>query len=328
MSLKRMSLRRGVGLAAMAFAGLLPQWAHAELEPPCKPNRLASLDVTYDATGRPMVPVKVEGYSERFLVDTGAMFGMLNWQTVYALNLPKKNLPVHIFYMLNGASMEYESMVHDIQLGDIPINKQPFLVMPAHWSDPDVAGTIAPDTLAHYDVDFDFGRDKIDLIAPNDCDGNVVTWTKRPHVTLPLRVDTDGKMHIIATLDGHDIDGIIDTGSGATVLREDVAGSVLGRGPNEAEVLKIGAGDTNGWNSYHHTFHQLSIGGIIENNPDLLIMSDKLSQVQEPDEINKGFRVLGMQAPPLIIGMDVLKQLHFYVDYRANVLYATAADAR
>jgi predicted aspartyl protease len=323
-----MYVRRALGVLTLAAAGLLPQLAHAELEPPCKPDRLASLDITYDSTGRPTVPVKIEGYSKKFLVDTGATFGMLNWQTVYALNLPKKNLPVHIFYMLNGASMEYESMAHDVELGGIPIEKQPFLVMPAHWSDNETAGTIAPDTLAHYDVDFDFGGGKINLIAPNDCDGNVVTWTHKPHVTLPLRVDMDGKMHITADLDGTSVDAIIDTGSAWSVLREDVAGAVLGRGLGGSEVLRIGTGDNNGWNAYHHKFRMLSIGGIESHNPDLVIMSDKLVQVQEPDEINKGFRIVGMQAPPLIIGMDVLRQLHLYVDYRDNVVYATAADAR
>lgn len=323
-----MSFRRVLGLFTAAIAGLLPQLAHAELEPPCKPDRIATLDITFDSTGRPTVPVKIEGYSEKFLVDTGATFGMLNWQTVYALNLPKKNLPVHIFYMLNGASMEYESMAHDIQLGGIPINKQPFLVMPARWSDNETAGTIAPDTLAHYDVDFDFGAGKMNLIAPNNCDGAVVTWTRAPHVTLPLRVDMDGKMHITANLDGADIDAIIDTGSAWSVLREDVASSLLGRGLGGSEVLRIGTGDNNGWNAYHHKFGKLSIGDIVSRNPDLVIMTDKLVQVQESDEINKGFRMVGMQAPPLIIGMDVLRQLHLYVDYKANVLYATAADAR
>ena len=322
-----MSFRRALGFLAIV-AGFVPQLAHAELEPPCKPDRLASLDITYDSTGRPTVPVKIEGYSKKFLIDTGATFGMLNWQTVYALNLPKKNLPVHIFYMLNGASMEYESMAHDLEIGGIPIDKQPFLVMPAHWSDNETAGTIAPDTLAHYDVDFDFGGRKMTLIAPNNCDGNVVTWTHKPHVTLPLRVDSDGKMHITADLDGTNVDAIIDTGSAWSVLREDVASSVLGRGLGGSEVLRIGTGYNNGWNAYHHKFRELSLGGIVSHDPDLVIMTDKLVQVQESDEINKGFRIVGMQAPPLIIGMDVLRQLHLYVDYKANVVYATAADDR
>lgn len=319
-----------VATAAGLLPGFLPQAALAEYEPACHPHRIATLDITYDPTGRPTVPVEVNGTPQMFLVDTGAMFGMLSWHTADQLGLNKKQLPEHVFYMMNGTSMEYISTVHDLEIGGIggiPVDDQPFLVMPAKWSDPDVAGTLAPDTLSRYDLDFDFGAQRMHLVAPNNCVGNVVTWTQEPHVTLPLRVDSDGKMHIVATLDGHSMDAILDTGSGPSVLRQDEADAVLGRPLDSSELVQRGTGVSNGWDAYRHAFHRLEIGELVVRDPDLLIMTDKLVQVREPEEITKGFRLVGMQAPPLIIGMNVLRRLHMYVDYRANVVYATAADA-
>lgn len=303
-----------------------PTAAYADQEPSCRSNPLASLALTFDETGRPFIPVSIQGHGERFLVDTGASYGMLSWQTAAALGLQRFPAPRHVFYMMNGTSMEYYSTAHDVELGAIKLDSKPFLIMPPTWNDEGVTGSIAPDTLSHFDVDFDFGGGRINLIAPDSCD-DAVTWTRGPRVALPLRIDRTGTLHVTATLDGQEIDAIIDTGSGASVLRADEANAVLGHTLDDSDLVKVGTGPSNGWNTYRHTFKQLSIGGIVVRDPDLLIMTDKLSQVHEPDEVNKGFRIVGMQAPALIIGMNVLRQLHIYIAYKQNLLYATAADA-
>ena len=48
------------------------------------------------------------------------------------------------------------------------------------------------------------------------------------------------------------------------------------------------------------------------NNPDLVLVPDQLSR--QPDE-----------APKILLGVNVLRQLHMYVAYKERKLYVTPA---
>ena len=314
--------------AAVLAAALIGTAANATEDiGACPSDAITSLEITYDNTGRPLVPVSVGGRYEKLLVDTAGYYGMITWGAVTRLDLHRVPVQSHLYYLLNGDSMSYMAIAHDVRVGDISVDDYPFLVMPPDWSTPGVAGTLAPNTLSHYDVEFDFGASRINLYQPTHCDGHTVYWTNGARVSLPLRLDAANNMHVTATIDGTEMDAVIDTGSATSILRSDEAAAVMGHTLDDSELVHAGTGHDNGWDSYRHHFQTLRIGGLTVRDPDILIMTDKLSQVREPDEVDKGFRIVGMQAPPLIIGMSALRQLHLYVAYKDEMLYATAASA-
>ena len=57
----------------------------------------------------------------------------------------------------------------------------------------------------------------------------------------------------------------------------------------------------------------MSFGGVEVSNPDITLIPDRKAQ-------------LGPQAPDLILGIGILRQLHLYIAYREKKLYLTAAS--
>ncbi len=98
-------------IAAVAFAGLLAQPAHADDQAACKLMERAGVPMTLDKGGRPIITTKMNGQDVPMLVDTGGSYGMLTRQTVNLLHLKPENVPEHAFYM--GVSGEaIKSMVN------------------------------------------------------------------------------------------------------------------------------------------------------------------------------------------------------------------------
>lgn len=288
---------------------------------------LTSLEMSYDGGGRPLVPVTIQGRDLKIVVDTGGLFGALTWQTVDQLKLRRDliNGGLQIF-ALNGERAKYMVHVEDVRLGKLVSSRYSFMVMPPDWGSADSVGFLAPDILSTYDLEFDFGAGRLNLISPDHCKGQVVYWTQQPYVALPLRVDGDHKIHIQAMLDGQSMEALIDTGASRSLLRLDEADAVLKRPVRSSELVHVGTGTDNGFDLYKYPFKLLTIGGIAVQNPDLLIATDKLGDVRQPEEIDRNGED-ALHAPPLILGMNVLRKLHLYIAYKEEMLYATGADA-
>lgn len=312
-----------VALAACAF--LMPESAAAA---DCRLKLLTSLEMSYDAGERPLVPATIEGQNTKLVVDTGGLFGALTWQAVDQLKLRRDliNGALQIF-ALNGERAKYMVHVGDVRFGKLVSSRYSFMVLPPDWGATDSAGFLAPDILSTYDLEFDFGAGKLNLISPEHCKGQVVYWTQQPYVALPLRVDAQHKVYLEATLDGQVMEALVDTGSTKSYLRLDEADAVLGRPVKSSELVHTGTGASNGYDFYKYPFKQLTIGGIAVQNPDLVIATDKLGDVRQSEEIDRNGEG-ALHAPPLILGMNVLRKLHLYIAYKEEMLYATGADAR
>jgi hypothetical protein len=194
------------------------------------------------------------------------------------------------------------------------------LILPYGWDDIGGGGTISPDVFGRYDVEFDFAAGKLHLWSPQHCPGKVVYWTQQPYMALPIRVDAVKQIHFSATVDGKEMDALLDTGSSKSILRLDMARAVLGWVSNPPGLLceKDGA-------YCHYPFKALSFGGVAVNNPNIDIIPDQLVGLRERGEVHENTG--NMHAPELIIGTSVLKNLHLYIAYREGVIYGTGAAA-
>ncbi len=309
---------------AAACAILLPIQAAAT---DCRLKLLTSLEMSYDAAGRPLVPVTLEGQDAKLLIDTGGAFGDLTWQAVDQLKLHRDHIQALQIFLLNGERALYMAHAHDLHLGRLVAKEYPFIVLPADWDHPGAIGSLAPDILSTYDLEFDFGANKLNFISPEHCKGQVMYWTQQLYVALPLHIDRGHKASVDVTLDGKDMEAEIDTGASGSVLRLDEADAVLRRPMRSSELVRTGTGKDNGLDYYRYPFKLLTIGGIAVQNPDLVIATDKLGEVRQPEEIDRNGED-ALHAPPMILGMNVLRKLHLYIAYKEEMLYATGADTR
>jgi len=196
---------------------------------------------------------------------------------------------------------------------------------------PDVGGILAPDILQNFDVDIDFGTQKLNLFSKDHCAGHVVYWTTGPVAVVPFRFVESGHIVVEVELDGKPAQALLDTGAYNTSLYSDVAQGQFG--------LVMGSADTPesgelrpGTKTYHHLFKSLSIGGVAINNIDIDIFPN----------LNKGIDS-GTSRPDLgtfmrnakrdegsasmLLGMNVLRHLHVYIAYGEEKLYISGAGA-
>jgi predicted aspartyl protease len=314
-------------LVAAAIAALVLSSPSRSAGQDCHLKQLASLELTYDRAGRPLVAASLEGHDVKLLIDTGGLFGAINWSAVDQLGLRRQHIQALQIYLPNGERTKYMAYGHDLRLGNLLRKEYPFIVYPPDWNDPDSIGSIAPDVLSAYDIEFDFAAGKFGMFSQQHCKGQLVYWTKQPYVALPLRVDREHKIYVPAVLDGTSMKALLDTGSDSTWMRQDEADAVLGRPLKQSELVHVGTGVNSGFDQYHYPFKALSIGGIMVQNPDITIVTDKLGTVRDPNEIDRN-GADSAHEPAMTLGTSILRKLHVYIAYSEDMLYATAADAR
>ena len=180
-----------------------------------------------------------------------------------------------------------------------------------------------------YDVDVDFGNDKLNFFSQDHCPGGVLYWAAPAVAVLPISV-RQGHMTVPVTLDGHEVTAIIDTGAGSTTLRMDIAQrsfdlAMATKDTPEAGILN---GD-EGLKTYTHIFKTLTFGDITVTNPHVSIIPDAVNRNGDSAE-QTGNRARLVKddivGPPMLIGMNVLRQLHIYMAFGERKMYISPAS--
>ncbi len=298
----------------------------------CPPLRMAtSVPMAYDASGRPFVPVKIGTAKKFMLVDTGGGLSVIGQQTVDELGLDHVRVAV-AQYSVSGAYTDQAADASPFAIGNLVAQHMQFMIDPDKSEfGGDAAGVIGPTILRFYDVDFDFGANKFNLMLPDHCPGKVIYWPASGVAVVPMQV-TKAVGHIIVpvTLDGVKLNALIDTGASTTFVTSLVAESDFGLKPGAPDVPDAGPlKGAPGARIYRHRFHSLSLEGIAVNNPDIDIVPDlnrHLLSTPPPigTRIPTNDEAAGLE--DITIGVDVLKHLHLYIAYKEKMLYATPAE--
>src|SRR5215469_10440513 len=151
------------------------------------------------------------------------------------------------------------------------------------------------------------------MFQSNQCNGNVVYWTRSGYATVPMQVDSDWGIRVQVTLDGKMFDAVIDTGSSRSVLTMEAAKDLFGLDEKSPGVVSLGDLALNnkaGNVSYSYPFKAMNFSGVTVNNPDIILVSKK--------QLGEG--------PPALIGISILRQLHLYIAYKDQKLYVTPAQ--
>ncbi|MBV9045141.1 MAG: aspartyl protease family protein [Alphaproteobacteria bacterium] len=291
-----------------ALVSLLVTPARSE---PCQLHQAAAIDMDIEGSGRLVVPMAISGQPVKLLVDTGGYASMLTDSTVDRLGLQREPIRAGIVRMFGGERIMKSVTAHEILLGGLRATTLNFLVLPDHDISPDTNGSLAPDILRGYDVDFDFANAKLNLFAPTTCSGNLVYWTDAPSAEVPFSIDDSGHIRFDVTLDGATFDATLDTGASDSVLDLEAARHAFHLEDGNPALKNMGEGRYG--TSYSYPFRALTFGGIAVNNPNLRLLS------RSDTHLGGSTR--------LLLGIDIIRHLHMYVAYRQKRLVVTAASA-
>jgi hypothetical protein len=160
----------------------------------------------------------------------------------------------------------------------------------------------------------------------------VIYWPHNDAAQVPIVLADKRWIKVPVTLDGKSFLAIIDTGATATTITMNEAQESFGLAPASPGMEPAGNvnGDPN-LASYYHTFAALTLDGITIKNPRMLVMPDKMTDEKAPrikyyQSGNMIYSQKRLEAPELILGMDVLKYLHLYFAFDEHNLYVTSAE--
>jgi len=292
----------------MVYAALACSQAQAQQSQDCKLHRLMSAEMQTIPDGRVSIPVQFEGHDYRLMVDTGGY-----------INTVSPNLVKQEGYTLR----QTDGMLVGMGLRKLNtfVTAKDFAIGHSHgkgfeffvddFNDNFVDGTLAPQVLAAYDLDLDFGHGIFNLVSQDHCPGVVLYWAKAAAV-VPIEIKDRTHIRIPVTIDGKEIMATVDTGAHTSFITMRAARRYLGVDEKNPALKLRGNIPVNGMAGpvYNYPFQSLSFGDVKVSNPHIEMVADK---VWNEDD--------------LLLGIGILRQLHLYIAYKEKKMYITPALA-
>lgn len=316
--------------AFVAFCGVAVLSAsRANAADDCPPLKLVnSVDLqTGPARLRYLVPVTINGAPKLFLLDTGGDITQVTAATTSQLNLPLRDSTIKMLGGNGGASTK-AAVIDSFQLGRMKAENLTIFVSPFGNLGPNIAGLLAADLMNRYDVELDFAAGKMNYFSQDHCDGKVIYWPAQAVAVVPIKT-YDRKIRVPVVLDGKHLTAELDTGATGTTMLSPFAKRVYGLAPDSPGATPMG--QNGGQPVFGHVFDTLSFEGISVAHARVTIEPDLFGS-KDPDNINElGSNIRkeddNIDRPDLLIGMDVLRQLHLFIAFKEGNLYITPASA-
>src|SRR6185437_14577800 len=251
---RRSGVTRAGHIKPALFALAMAQAAcpHPARADNCRPVELASFDIAYNAV---LIPVTINGAGYVFMVDTGGYVSTMSPGVADTLHL--KPAPVEHgleIYMADGTVLDQYVTVDNLQLGLSKTSGVRFVVQPlkSRAGLEYFSGTLAPDFLHNFDLDFDFGNRKLNLMSPGQCPGKGAYWSVNA-IEVPFRTDKANHIVVPVKLDGVQTTAVVDTGASSTVMSQELARRAFGLATNKGlEALPNATGRS--LVQYQHVF--------------------------------------------------------------------------
>ena len=258
--------------------------------------------------GEVALPITMNRLDKKFLFDTGG--GTMNYvsqPTAFGPgmfrtdNFAALDLAGNKSYQVAGS--------REVKFGAVTGHDVVFQVAPDLAFD----GILSAGAMTADDLDMDFGAMRLNFFSADHCAGNVVYWPHQALAVVPVTL-ASGHFELAVTLDGHPLTAVIDTGSPWTMLDLGWARKNLGFS-SEAPQISGGPRDDADKQIYYRKYSALSVPGIAINHPLVIVRPLQLGD----DDSGSAKR----RAPDLIIGMEVLRNLHLYYAAGEQTLYIT-----
>ena len=279
-------------------------------------KQLSSINMRLDQTGRPVVSVTIDGQSKLMMLDTGAAISTLTRETIEELDLTptlREDLVVHD---VRGNRIDRSVTPRSFAMGELRATDWRFWIQQGRerlgtTSGGRVAGLLGTDLLRQFDVELDFQRRTVKLFSPDHCEGRVVYWRPSVLAVIPMDVDFAGQISVPVTLDGQRVEAMIDTGAASSVMNLTFARRRFG--------LDLGRTNTS---PYEHRFKTLTLGTLTVANPLIRLQTARQAQAM-PFKIGDVTSETTRVFDDVVIGQNVLGNLHIYIAYRERRLYVS-----
>ena len=300
-------------VALMLWA--LPANAESDWPADCKLEAVAQVPMTLK-TGHVVIPALANGKELTLGIDTGGYGSSLSKAGIAKLGVPYAARLGALIPAGRGAWFS-EGDVHldSLRIGDLELDR---IMIPEMSTLPDADGMIGPDILSRYDAELDFGGKTLRLYKTHPCASHAVTWTSSYNV-VPFTLTENEHVRVRVTLDGKDMDAILDTGAPVSVLSEHDANSMFRLNAYSPEVEAANPLSGPAWDrgtslkTYATTFKTLTIGSVTIPDPRI--------------ELVEGPNFLAHDFATLVLGTDMLSRFHLYIAYRQQKLYISDAEA-
>jgi predicted aspartyl protease len=310
----------GLTLAALSGA------AHAA---DCKPLQIINtVKLERFKTGNGfLVPVEINGVPQKLVLDTGGATTSLSSLAVKALGLKEENSRFKL-YDIYGNVSDSQVSVKTFDMGNARGENLKFQVSPMQNLEDRVGanGLLSTDLFLQYDVDMDFGANRLNYFSQDHCEGRVSYWPERPVAAVPVTLE-NGHINVPVTIDGQELRAIIDTGADNSAMNVEVAITNFDIKPGSEDAPLVETPDSAfGIKEYNHKFSTLSFEGIAVSNPKISIITDRTG-ISETKSSFRGTTSdpYGAHIRQVIVGMDVLRHLHLYMAYKEKKLYISPA---
>ncbi len=284
-----------LGLSMAFLSWTMP--AHAQQAADCSLHRLAGLDMQTIPDGRVTVPVQLEGHDYRLMIDTGGFINTVSPTVVKQEGYHPIRTPA-VSRGMGLSKLDSYVTVKDFAIGRSHGKGFEFYVddFDNNFAD----GTLAPQVLAAYDLDLDFGHGKLNLISPDHCPGNVVYWATAA-AEVPIEIKDKTHIRVPVTIDGKQIMATVDTGSHTSFITMRAAKRYLDVDEKNPALKLRGNLAVNGMVGpvYNYPFQSLSFGAVTVNHPHIEMVADKV-----------------WSGDDLLLGIGILRQLHLYIAYK------------
>lgn len=273
------------------------------------------------------VPLKINGNDVQFIFDTGGATTMINREAAEKLHL---SIQATYLKMVNvaGGNTADRAHIDQFDIGRLHGKDTYFPVSPFKYMD----GVLSLNFMLPYDIDVDFGTDKLNFFSQDHCPGGVQYWKADAVAVVPFTVD-DAHIYVQVTVDGQPVNAILDTGATGTIMRMDIAQQryKLTMGDEATPLVeKKPDADPKAPKFYTHIFKTLAFGAIEVNNPHLGILEDVWKRDESGQQLVDRARSAKDRVnllPELTIGMNVLSKLHVYFAFAERKMYISPASA-
>ena len=295
-------------VAAVLALVVLACVAAAPVRGACRLHRVASVPLRDDG-GFLSIPASIGGQPVRLMIDTGSDAGLITPRAARDLGLASDpNAHVRLLGTGGIGRSTAVARVRGLTIGGLRLDDVPMPVgeLPAAPRlDPPVAGFLGGDVLSRFDLEIDIPHSALSLYQvdlPSLACAEPPAWNP-PFETIAL-VAHGVRLSLTATLDGHPIGALLDTGARSRVLSR-AAAQHLGVSPDRlaADPGGITSGVDMREQSYSwHRFRALTIGRDTSRSPILTV-----APLHEPFD--------------LLLGTDWLAQREVWISYATSQLF-------
>jgi tetratricopeptide (TPR) repeat protein/predicted aspartyl protease len=263
---------------------------------------------------RPVIAASINGTEARFMIDTGSFFDFISLAAAAQFKLPLSAAPPYAYVNgVGGGFIPQIATAKTFTVAGVTAHDAEFLVGNNDLRG-GIAGLLGQNLFRIMDMEYDFANGVLRFDKPEHCgDADLAYWaTTQPVAVVNLHWTSERQPHLLAraSVNGHDIEVLFDSGSGRTILSLRAAkragitpespgvvldGITTGMGKNEVKV----------WSAPIDTFE---IGGETIEHTRVLIGDLGLP------------RELGAD---MLLGADFFLAHHIYVAYSQSKLYFT-----